>query len=131
MAQSWQKLLVNVEMYEQVAAMFERGDLDRMLRLAKVRREDWEDFRSYVLLRLLTHKGKVQDWKAYAYGFIRREYHSRRSGWWKEQGRWNAERVGLQDARGEVPALGGFGDLGGEGAQGAEDVPGAFEIDSP
>ena len=114
--------------------MYEGGDLERMLRICKVRGEDFEEFREYVAFRLLTHKGKVQDWKAFAFGIIRTEYYSRHSRWWKEQGRWSAQRTGLQELGGEIPEQEGDSrvrHLGDKTRQHSADVQGAGSAERP
>ena len=92
--------------------MYESGELDRILRYCKVRVEDFDDLKQEVAVILLTKKeGEAADLGKYTIGLVNRLYYGRHSSWAKKEGRWKKARVGLQEARLEIPEEGG-GHLG-------------------
>lgn len=91
--------------------MYESGEIDRLLRFCGVRECDLEDLRQEVAVWLLTTREKVSNLPAYTVSLIRRQYYSRKSRWWKEEGAWKAHRVELPHAGGGVPD-GDGGDMG-------------------
>ena len=96
---------------DEVRRMYESGELERLCRMCGVGERHLADFVQEVALRLLTKGEKAHNLQAYTVTLIRKQYYGRKGKWWKEEGRWNAARVELQDARGEIPYEGGEGDF--------------------
>ena len=91
-------------MYDKIADMYESGELDRIFRYCGVRPEDWEDLKQEVALILLTTPpGRIAKLGEYTISVVRKQYHSRKSRWWKEEGRWKAHRRSLPAAGRDVP----------------------------
>ena len=99
-------------MYDRVRAMYESGELDRILRYCKVRAEDFDDLKQEVAVILLTKKeGEAADLGKYTIGLVNRLYYGRHSLWAKKEGRWKKNRVGLQASCSEISEAGSW-DMG-------------------
>jgi len=91
-------------MYHEIEKLYTSGEIDRILHWCGVKAEDWDDLKQEVALILLsTPPGKIQDLGKYTISVIRQQYHSRKSRWWKEEGRWKTYRRGLPGAGQDVP----------------------------
>ena len=112
-------------MYEQIRAMYESGEIDRILRYCGVRAEDFDDLKQEVAVLLLeTPPGKIRKLGEYTISLINRQYHSTKSRWWKKEGRWKKCRRKLPPALSEIPDEPGRRHLGRADAADAEDVRG-------
>mgnify|MGYP006908799897 CR=1 FL=1 len=89
-------------MYDKVRAMYESGELDRILRYCKVKAEDFDDLKQEVAVLLLTKKEDIGELGKYTIGLVNRLYYGKHSSWYKKEGRWKKSRTGLQEARREI-----------------------------
>ena len=119
-----EKSYIIVEMYDEIRELFESGEIDRLLRLNKVRRRDWEDFKQEIAVILLTTPAqKVKNITRYAMGVIKRQYHSRKSSWYLTYRAWDEQRAELADAYSEISEERGFGDMEHRQHESTGDVP--------
>lgn len=90
-------------LHDEVRRLYESGEIDRLLRFCKVRDRDFDDLKQEVAVWLLTSKEKIKKLPEYTISLIRRQYHSKKSKWYKEETRWRENKVELSHFNGEIP----------------------------